>query len=160
MVVRVLFVCLGNICRSPIAQGAFDALVAAADLVKHIETDSAGTGSWHVGNPPDPRARETAARRGVDIGTQRARQVSAEDFMTFDYILAMDSDNLRTLRQAAPRDPRGQVTLFLDFASSPERDVPDPYYGGPEGFDDVFDLVQDAAQGLLRHIRSRHLNDA
>jgi len=155
--VRVLFVCLGNICRSPMAQGAFEALVAEADLTPRITADSAGTGAWHVGNPPDSRARETAAQRGIDIGHQRARQVSADDFAAFDYVMAMDSENLRALRSAAPKAAQGRISLFLDYASTRERDVPDPYYGGPEGFDRVFDLVHDAGAGLLRHIRATDL---
>lgn len=157
--VRVLFVCLGNICRSPMAQGAFDALVAEAGLDAQIVTNSAGTGAWHVGNPPDPRAQQTAARRGIDIARQRARQVTPDDFDTFDYVLAMDGDNLRALQKAAPKAARGRLHLFLSFASTGKPgDVPDPYFGGPDGFEHVFDLVEDAGRGLLRHIRASDLD--
>jgi len=156
--VQVLFVCLGNICRSPMAEGVFRHLVAEAGLVDAVSADSAGTGPWHVGKPPDKRGRATAARHGIDIGGQRARQIAADDFAVFDYVLAMDSDNLETLLRAAPLEYQDRVTLFLSFGAADEaRDVPDPYYGGPEGFDDVFEMVQDAARGLLQHIQQHDL---
>ena len=156
--VNVLFVCLGNICRSPMAEGVFRHVVDEAGLRDRIAIDSAGTGPWHVGKPPDERARATAARHGIDIGGQRARQVASDDFGTFEYVLAMDRDNLRTLHRAAPKTHRDRVRLFLDFgADDSAHDVPDPYYGGPEGFEDVYALVEDAATGLLRHIRQNDL---
>jgi protein-tyrosine phosphatase len=157
--VQVLFVCLGNICRSPMAEGVFRQLVAEAGLVDVMSADSAGTGPWHVGNPPDKRAQATAARHGIDIGGQRARQIAADDFTAFDYVLAMDGDNLQTLMRAAPTEHQDRVQLFLNFGAADHGDdVPDPYYGGPEGFDDVFLLVQDAARGLLRHIQQHDLS--
>ena len=156
--VRVLFVCLGNICRSPLAEGAFRHLVEEADLATRIAPDSAGTGDWHVGQPPDPRAQATAARRGIDIAKQRARQVAAADFTTFDYMLAMDASNLRTLKQTAPASAPTRLRLFLDYAGdAAASEVPDPYYGGQEGFDQVFDLVHRGAAGLLRHIQAYDL---
>jgi protein-tyrosine phosphatase len=155
--VQVLFVCLGNICRSPIAEGVFRHLVAEAGLDNVISTNSAGTGPWHVGRPPDKRGQATAARHEINIGHQRARQIAADDFIAFDYVLAMDGDNLKTLLRAAPTEHQNRVTLFLIFGATDKGgDVPDPHYGGPKGFDDVFVLVQDAARGLLRHIQ---LND-
>ena len=156
--VQVLFVCLGNICRSPMAEGVFRHLVAEAGLIDVVSADSAGTGPWHVGKPPDKRGRATAARHGIDIGDQRARQIAADDFAAFDYVLAMDGDNLQTLLRAAPTAYQDRVKLFLNFSTAAEgSDVPDPYYGGPEGFDDVFAMVQDAARGLLRHIQQHDL---
>ena len=152
--VQVLFVCLGNICRSPMAEGVFHHLVEEAGLGNVVSANSAGTGPWHVGKPPDKRGQATAARHGIDIGHQRARQIAADDFTVFDYVLAMDGDNLQTLLRAAPTEHQNRVTLFLNFGAADKGgDVPDPYYGGPEGFDDVFVLVQDAARGLLRHIQ-------
>jgi protein-tyrosine phosphatase len=151
---RVLFVCLGNICRSPTAEGLFQHIVAQQKLDGRIEVDSAGTGAWHVGNPPDTRARQAAIARGYDIGHLRARQVAPEDFDRFDYILAMDDDNLRNLKRMQPEGFRGHLGLFLEFADSSDvREVPDPYYGGEEGFDLVLDLVREASEGLLAHIR-------
>ncbi|MDH3582317.1 MAG: low molecular weight phosphotyrosine protein phosphatase [Hyphomicrobiales bacterium] len=147
---RILFVCLGNICRSPIGEGIFAHIAAEAGLEGSIFVDSAGTGGWHVGNPPDPRARTAAAARGISISHQRARQVTREDFSDFDLILAMDRDNLETLRRLAGGDPGERVKLLLDYA--PEaglRDVPDPYYGGPQGFEEVLDLIETASRGLL-----------
>lgn len=156
--VRVLFVCLGNICRSPTAEGVFRAAVARAGLSDRIETDSAGTGAWHVGKPPDSRARAEAAARGIELDDLRARQVQAADFTAFDYVLAMDTQNLRDL-EALFRDSgaQGQApVLFLDFAPhQSRREVPDPYYGGEDGFRDVFDLCAEAAEGLLKHIQAR-----
>ncbi|WP_041328253.1 low molecular weight protein-tyrosine-phosphatase [Rubrobacter xylanophilus] len=154
--VRVLFVCMGNICRSPIAQGIFEALVRREGLEGKIRADSAGTGSWHVGEPPDPRAQEAALRRGVEIGGQRARRISPEDCRAFDYILTMDEENYRAVRALCP-DGRAEVRPFLDFADTPETEVPDPYYGGPEGFEHVTNLLEEAAEGLLEEIRRRHL---
>ena len=155
--VKVLFVCLGNICRSPTAEGVFRKLVREAGLEHAIHIDSAGTHAYHVGNPPDARAQQTASRRGIDLSTLRGRQASAEDLETFDYILAMDRDNLRHLQYLAGSTPARHVQLLLDYAGDWDLDeVPDPYYGGDTGFERVFDMLEAAAAGLLDHIRSRH----
>jgi protein-tyrosine phosphatase len=154
--VRVLFVCMGNICRSPLAQGIFENVLRREDLEREIFVDSAGTGRWHVGEPPDERALSAASLRGLDISAQRARQVRPEDCETFDYILTMDEENYLTV--AALCRGSAVVRPFLDFApGSPEREVPDPYYGGPDGFERVIDLVEEASEGLLEDIRERHL---
>lgn len=147
---RVLFVCLGNICRSPTAEGVFRQLVNERGLAELIEVDSCGTSDWHVDSKPDERAAETAARRGYDIGALRGRQVQEVDFETFDYILAMDSENLKDLEAICPAGFRGHLGLFLEFAKGAPRDVPDPYYGGEAGFDDVLDLIESASFGLMR----------
>jgi protein-tyrosine phosphatase len=159
--VRVLFVCLGNICRSPTAEGVMRALVLEAGLTGEIQLDSAGTGSWHVGSPPDPRASAAARSRGIALEGS-GRQVSDDDFKEFDLIVAMDSSNLRELRQlASGEDERSKVRLLREFdpasAGAEDLDVPDPYYGAPGGFDEVLDLVQAACQGLLDQIRTGEL---
>jgi protein-tyrosine phosphatase len=151
---KILFVCLGNICRSPTAEAVFREVAAreAPDLV--VQVDSAGTAGYHVGSPPDPRTCAAAARRGYDLSPLRARIVEPEDFEQFDLILAMDRENLAALRHRAPKDAHERVRLFLEFA--PELatvDVPDPYYGGPNGFEEVLDLVEAAAHGLFNHVR-------
>lgn len=157
MAIKVLFVCMGNICRSPIAQGVFEDIVRREGLEDEVEVDSAGTGGWHIGQPPDERAQESAHMRGLDISHLRARQVVPEDCRTFDYVLTMDEDNYRTV--SALCDGNAVVRPFLDFATgSPEREVPDPYYGGPGGFERVIDLVEEASEGLIEDIRGRHLN--
>lgn len=150
---RVLFVCLGNICRSPTAHGVFQHLVNEAGLAQRIEVDSAGTAAYHIDNSPDPRSTQVAAGRGYDLSPLRARQAIEQDFDEFDYILAMDADNLRNLQNIAPEGYQGHLGLFLAFAGHAGKDVPDPYYGGPEGFDHVLDLVEAASQGLLEHIQ-------
>lgn len=156
--VRVLFVCMGNICRSPTAHGVFRKLIASEGLADRIEVDSAGTHAYHVGEPPDPRALETARRRGIMLGDLRARKAVAADFELFDYVLAMDRDNYRMLATICPPQQRHKLHLFLDFAPGLEvREVPDPYYGGGRGFEQVFDMVEIAAQGLLEHIRASGL---
>ena len=156
--VRVLFVCLGNICRSPTAEGIFRHKVEAAGLTDRIETDSAGTSAWHAGEAPDGRAQEEAERRGVDISKQRSRAVANTDFEHFDYILAMDSENLRELKGRCPKAHQGKLHRCLDYAPQGEhRDVPDPYYGGPQGFARVFDLIDEACDGLLAAIRRDRL---
>ena len=151
---RVLFVCLGNICRSPTAHAMFEHLVQEAGLSSRIEVDSAGTGDWHIGHPPDKRATATAKARGIDMTHLRARQFCREDFLEFDYVLAMDNSNLSDMRALEPAEHQAHVGLFLDFASRfSEREVPDPYYGGDDGFEHVFDLVEDASRGLLKKIQ-------
>mgnify|MGYP000887926416 CR=1 FL=1 len=148
---RVLFVCLGNICRSPTAEGVVRHLIAQQSPPPPWEVDSAGTADYHVGSPPDPRTRRAAARRGIDLSSLRARQVSGEDFHRFDLILGMDRANLAALRRLAPADARARTGLFLDYApQAAMREVPDPYYGGEEGFEIVLDLCLQAGQGLLR----------
>ena len=155
--VRVLFVCMGNICRSPIAQGVFEDVLRREGLENEVFVDSAGTGAWHVESPPDQRAQSSATLRGLDLSSQRARRITPEDCETFDYVLTMDEDNYRAV--AALCRGSAVVRPFLDFAvDSPEREVPDPYYGGPDGFEHVLDLVEEASEGLLEDIRERHLS--
>jgi len=155
--IAVLFVCMGNICRSPTAHGIFEQMVEDAGLSQYIDVDSAGTHAYHVGNPPDPRAQKTALGRGVDLSQQHARQAEPADFERFDYVIAMDQDNLNNLLAIAPEDHREKLHLLLDFAPELEkREVPDPYYGGTRGFDKVFDLVSDASRALLSRIRTEH----
>jgi protein-tyrosine phosphatase len=156
--VKVLFVCMGNICRSPTAHGVFRHLVAQAGLAARIEIDSAGTHAYHEGEPPDNRAQATALSRGIDIRDLRARRAATEDFEYFDYVLAMDQDNYQSLSRICPSGMERKLFLFMDYA--PElrvREVPDPYYGGQRGFDQVFDMVEAAARGLLGEISRRHL---
>lgn len=155
-VVSVLFVCMGNICRSPTAAGVFRKLVADAGLQEQVYIDSAGTHAYHTGEPPDQRASAAAERRGFDLSGQSARRVTAEDFERFDYVLAMDRDNREILLAAALDDHHERIRLFLEFGSDPSRlEVPDPYYGGAVGFERVLDLVEDAARGLLREVSAR-----
>lgn len=158
-VVKVLFVCLGNICRSPTAEGVFRELVKRKGLSDLIKTDSAGTGDWHVGKKPDKRAQETALMRGFDISDLRGRQVTAKDFITFDYVMAMDRCNYANLQNICPDGYQDRVHMFLSFfAASPEEEIPDPYYGGPAGFDYVFDLVEEASLGLIKDIEKNYLS--
>ena len=156
--VRILFVCLGNICRSPTAEGVMRALVREQGLEELVEIDSAGTGGWHVGAAPDERATAAARRRGIAL-EGAARKVASEDFERFDLILAMDRENLAVLRSLAPdAQARGRVRMLREFdpaAAGGDLDVPDPYYGGARGFDDVLDLVEAACRGLLEDIRPR-----
>ena len=150
---KICFVCMGNICRSPTAEGVMRHLVREAGLDGTIALDSAGTGDWHAGELPDPRSREAAARRGYLL-EHRARLFTAADLDRFDLILAMDRENLTVLRRRAPAAAHGRLRLFLEFAPQKRlEDVPDPYYGGPNGFEEVLDLVEDAARGLLIHLR-------
>ena len=154
---RILFVCLGNICRSPTAEVVFRTRVARAGLASRVAVASAGTGNWHVGMPPDRRAVAHAAKRGYDLGSVRARQVSREDFERFEWILAMDRGNLRELRALRPPTYRGQLGLFLDFAPHIGlQDVPDPYYGGTLHFERVLDLIEQASDALVAHLFLRH----
>ncbi len=153
--VSVLFVCMGNICRSPTAEGVFRHQVAEAGLDALFEIDSAGTHAYHVGEPPDRRAQAAATRRGVSLADIRARRVAAEDFERFHHIIAMDEDNLVMLHEQADAAHRDKIRLFLEFGSGPETEVPDPYYGGAAGFERVLDLVEDASRGLLEVLRQR-----
>ncbi len=154
MTTRVLFVCLGNICRSPAAEGAFRRLVAEAGLADSIEVDSAGTGAWHEGQPADRRMRQAAERRGVML-TSIARQVTGDDFERFDHIFAMDESNLRDLQAMAPSAHRDKIRLFRDLdPDGPGEDVPDPYYGGPSGFDLVLDIVTRVGRALVDELQA------
>ena len=146
---------MGNICRSPTAEGVFRRLVAEAELDDLFDIDSAGTHAYHVGEPPDRRAQEAATRRGFSLTDIRARRVAADDFERFHYIIAMDQDNLVMLREQADPAHREKIRLFLEFGSGPEIEVPDPYYGGAMGFERVLDLVEDASRGLLETLRQR-----
>jgi protein-tyrosine phosphatase len=154
--ISVLFVCMGNICRSPTAEGVFRHAVLSAGLEQIILADSAGTHGYHLGHPPDRRAQLAAAQRGYDLANLRARQVTGQDFVEFDYILAMDLDNLSDLRRLAPTQHHGKLSLFTDYSSTRQgEEVPDPYYGGAQGFELVLDMAEDAAAGLLRHIKKK-----
>ncbi len=156
--VRVLFVCMGNICRSPLAQGVFEDVLQREGLENEVFVDSAGTGSWHVGEPPDERAQRSARLRGLDLSSQRARRLRPEDCERFDYILFMDEEN-RRLVEPLCKGGTAEVRLFLDYAPEfPQREIPDPYYGGRDGFELVMDLVEAASEGLLEDIRRRHLS--
>lgn len=152
---RVLFVCLGNICRSPTAHGVFEQKIKAQGLDKRIDVDSAGTASWHQGNPPDSRSIRAAKGRGYALDHLRARQVTVSDFDQFDYILAMDANNLADLEAMCPAHFAGHLGLFLSFGGASEKEVPDPYHGGEAGFQHVLDLAEDACDGLIQDIISR-----
>ena len=155
--IRVLFVCMGNICRSPSAEGAFTALVEKLGVSHYFDIDSAGTHSYHVGDPPDARSQKHARKRGIELSHLRGRQVNRRDFETFDFILAMDQDNLDGLLTVCPPKYQSKVALLLSYV--PEGDVievPDPYYGGEQGFEDVLDLVEAGSIGLLWHINQHH----
>ena len=148
--VGVLFVCMGNICRSPTAEGVFRKLHRELAPKIPLQVDSAGTHAYHIGEPPDPRSQEAAKVRGVDISGHRGRQVSLEDFLVFDYVLAMDQGNLRRLQAIRPKDGRAELGLLLDYAEGVAlKEVPDPYYGGAGGFERVLDLVEAGSRGLL-----------
>ena len=160
--IRVLFICMGNICRSPTAEGVFMRKVHEAGLAERIRIDSAGTHAYHIGNPPDERTQRSALRRGYDLSSLRARKVEAQDFTRFDYILAMDADNLAILQQLRgsleAANVRAHLGLMMDFAdaeASHPHEVPDPYYGGEAGFERVLDMIEVASDGLLERIR-RH----
>ncbi|WP_395398920.1 low molecular weight protein-tyrosine-phosphatase [Pseudoduganella sp. UC29_106] len=148
----ILFVCMGNICRSPTAEGVFRHRAEAAGLELHI--DSAGTHAYHIGEAPDARSTRHAAQRGYDLSTQRARKVAAADFERFDHVLAMDHENLEILLRSCPPQYRHKVGLFMRYATrSSSEIVPDPYYGGAQGFDMVLDYIEDAADGLIAVLR-------
>ena len=156
MTQKLLFVCLGNICRSPAAEGVFLHLIEAQGLSDHFVVDSAGTGSWHVGNKADARMRTAAERRGIHLPS-RARQIELDDFSRFDLVLTMDSDNLRnvqSLAKEASNNATATIRPMLSYARSTElSDVPDPYYGGEQGFEHVLDLLEDACSGLIEEIK-------
>ena len=151
----ILFVCMGNICRSPTAEGVFRHHAEEAGLSAQLHIDSAGTHAYHVGEPADRRARAAAERRGISLEGIYARRVHGDDFERFDYIVAMDEDNLARLQEQAPEEHQHKVRLFLDFAQVGEREVPDPYYGGAAGFERVLDLVEAASRGLLETLARR-----
>lgn len=154
---KILFVCMGNICRSPTAEAVLRHYVAVAGLAHLIEIDSAGTHDYHVGDAPDARTQRAARQRGYDMSQLRGRQVETADFSRFDYVLAMDYANLAILQRKMPQDASCHLGLFLDYAQHHAgREVPDPYYGGTEGFERVLDMVEDAAQGLLQHLQLLH----
>jgi len=154
--IKVLFVCMGNICRSPTAHGVFESMVKEAGMVADIEVDSAGTHAYHIGETPDTRSAQCAKKRGFDLSYIKARRVEVSDFEYFDYVLAMDNDNLSILESMCPTQHKNKVCLFLDYAKErAESEVPDPYYGGPNGFDHVFDLVEAASKGLLEDIQKK-----
>lgn len=152
MTYRVLFVCLGNICRSPAAEGVLRAKARERELPVYI--DSAGTGAWHAGDPPDGRMIKAAAKRKIDISQQRARKVELSDFYEFNMILAMDISNHTDLLEMAPPNRDADIRLFLDFANCDTRETPDPYYGGDDGFERVLDLIELGADGLLDHLEN------
>jgi protein-tyrosine phosphatase len=150
---RLLFVCLGNICRSPMAEGVFRRVIEQEGVAHLFEIDSAGLGDWHVGQAPDARAQAAARRRGMDISGQSARQITSADFTRFDLLLAMDGSNVEELVQLAPETERHKIRRFLDFAPHlGTRDVPDPFFGGRAGFDHALDLIEEAARGLLAEL--------
>jgi len=151
--IKVLFVCMGNICRSPTAEGVFRHQVEQNNLTDQILIDSAGTHAYHVGNSPDQRSQVTAIKRNIDLSKQRARRVSADDFLEFDYIIAMDESNMDDLLAICPAGYEQRLHLFLAFSDCSENEVPDPYYGQGRGFEIVLDLIEGAATGLLEHIR-------
>ncbi len=156
--IRVLFVCLGNICRSPTAEGVFRHLLETRSLSDRIAADSAGTAAYHIGQPPDRRSQAAARRRHIDLSGQRARQVVMADFGRFDYLLAMDRENLANLLAICPPDAAHKVRLLLDFGpGGAGENVPDPYYGGGDGFETVLDLIEAATRGLLADIHAKHL---
>ena len=153
---KVLFVCLGNICRSPMAEGVFGHKVIEAGLDTQIQVDSAGTGSWHIGALPDERSRDVLLTKGIDISDQRARKVQSGDFNEFDYILAMDKSNRNNLLKMSDGIYHSKIKLFLEYSEGGNiKEVPDPYYGGEDGFHHIYELINDASEGLLRDIRGK-----
>lgn len=155
--IKVLFVCMGNICRSPTAHGVFQHMLEKEGLSDRVKVDSAGTHAYHISEPPDRRAQEAAMMREVDLSPLRARKSTAQDFDEFDYVVAMDQDNLSSLEKICPKGLEYKLHLFLDFAPMlGVTEVPDPYYGGTAGFERVLDLVEEASGGLIRHLRKEH----
>jgi len=156
--IKVLFVCMGNICRSPTAEGVFTKHVKTADLFDRISIDSAGTHAYHIGETPDRRAKKSALARDIDISKLRARKAIESDFDRFDYVIAMDEDNYQNLLSICPPGSEHKLSLFLSYAPHLDTtDVPDPYYGGPKGFENVLDLIEQASKGLLQHIKQQNL---
>ena len=154
--VNVLFVCMGNICRSPTAEGYFRHIVEEAGLSDKIKIDSAGTHAYHIGSPPDHRAQAAASKRGIDLSTLRGRKVENKDFNNFDYVLGMDNSNHSDLQEVAGGNT-DNLFMFLEFSDNfSETEVPDPYYGGDQGFEHVLDLIEDASRGLLNDIKEKH----
>lgn len=155
--IKVLFVCTGNICRSPTADGVFRKIVREAGLEDQISVDSCGLSAYHVGELPDPRSREMAESRGVDLSDIRSRKIKPGDYVQFDYILAMDDGHLRDMRRQAPGSSQNRIELFLDYhPDMGGQSVPDPYYGGANGFVHVFDMIEEASHNLLTQIREKH----
>lgn len=154
--VSVLFCCMGNICRSPTAEAVFRAKVQEAGLEQSILIDSVGTHDYHIGSPPDQRTQRAASQRGYDMSMLRGRQVEVADFTRFDYVLAMDNANMEILYRLCPKEQRDRLGLFLAYAQyHKQREVPDPYYGGEDGFERVLDMVEDAAEGLLLKVQKQ-----
>ena len=152
--IRILFVCMGNICRSPTAEAVFRHAVDAAGLHDPLECDSAGTHGYHIGEPPDQRAQHTAGRRGYDMSNLRGRKIGKQDFERFDYIVAMDRRNLSVLEGLCPAQHAGKLALYCDFhAEYAGREVPDPYYGGPRGFEQVLDMIEAVSEGLIARLQ-------
>mgnify|MGYP000535886411 CR=1 FL=1 len=149
---KILFVCLGNICRSPSAQGVFQAKINKMGLADQFFIDSAGTAAWHIGKSPDSRSVLAAQARGYDLSALQARQVDDTDFERFDYILAMDADNLQNLQESCPKGYLNKLALFLPYGEFPETFVPDPYYGGSQGFERVLDLLESASDGFIKQL--------
>jgi protein-tyrosine phosphatase len=151
--IKVLFVCMGNICRSPSAEGFFARQLLGSSIAEQVSIDSAGTHAYHVGHEPDHRAQTAAGHRGFDLSRQRARKVNADDFIEFDYVIAMDSSNVEDLEAICPAGYEDRIQLLLDYSDRfSETEVPDPYYGGTNGFKRVLDLIEDAAEGLLKKL--------
>ena len=156
--VKVLFICMGNICRSPTAEGVFRSYVQINNLEHKIKIDSVGTGSWHIGHPPDERSQEAASQRGYDISNQRSRLINKKDINESDYLLAMDTENIFTLKRMITKDKQNKLMRFLEFAPHLNQlDVPDPYYSSSNGFELVLDLIEDASKGLLMHIKKNNV---
>ncbi len=151
---------MGNICRSPSAEGVFHDRVKTAGLEDRIKTDSAGTHAYHIGNPPDPRAQLAAEKRNIDLSTLSARKVSSDDFIHFDYIIAMDKSNREDLAAICPAGYEHKIHLFLDYSKSETSEVPDPYYGSGNGFEIVLNLIEEAADGLLTHLQTSYFQNS
>lgn len=155
--IKVLFVCMGNICRSPTAESVFRHQLIEAGLSENIVIDSVGTHDYHIGKPPDKRAQQAALQRGYDLNSLRGRQISAQDFHEFNYILAMDRENMANLAKICPPQEQHKLKLFMEFSKGfSEREVPDPYYGGEQGFENVLNMIEDAGAGLLKEIQARY----